>query len=95
MLHDLLHVIKPKFSVAEETLALMQQLADSGELEALTPERVWKETSRALMEDHADEYFEVLRRCGALKVLFQKSRHFTVFHSALSITLKLTVVFIP
>ncbi|WP_180116885.1 MULTISPECIES: multifunctional CCA addition/repair protein [unclassified Acinetobacter] len=58
------------FKVAEETLALMQELAKSGELEALTPERVWKETSRALMEDHADEYFEVLRACGALKVLF-------------------------
>ncbi|MGE8559445.1 MAG: multifunctional CCA addition/repair protein [Acinetobacter sp.] len=58
------------FTVAPETLALMQQLAESGELEALTPERVWKETSRALMEDHADEYFEVLRACGALKVLF-------------------------
>ena len=58
------------FKVADETLALMQELAKSGELEALTPERVWKETSRALMEDHADEYFEVLRACGALKVLF-------------------------
>lgn len=58
------------FSVASETLALMQQLAESGELQALTPERVWKETSRALMEDHADEYFETLRACGALKVLF-------------------------
>ncbi|WP_180156122.1 multifunctional CCA addition/repair protein [Acinetobacter sp. YH12045] len=58
------------FKVADETLALMQDLAQSGELEALTPERVWKETSRALMEDHADEYFEVLRACGALKVLF-------------------------
>lgn len=58
------------FTVASETLALMQQLAESGELQALTPERVWKETSRALMEDHADEYFETLRRCGALKVLF-------------------------
>ncbi|WP_168378286.1 MULTISPECIES: multifunctional CCA addition/repair protein [Acinetobacter] len=58
------------FKVAEETLALMQDLAQSGELEALTPERVWKETSRALMEDHADEYFGVLRACGALKVLF-------------------------
>ena len=58
------------FKVAEETLELMQELAKSGELEALTPERVWKETSRALMEDHADEYFEVLRACGALKVLF-------------------------
>lgn len=58
------------FEVADETLALMKELAESGELEALTPERVWKETSRALMEDHADEYFEVLRTCGALKVLF-------------------------
>lgn len=58
------------FKVADETLTLMRELAESGELEALTPERVWKETSRALMEDHADEYFEVLRACGALKVLF-------------------------
>lgn len=58
------------FKVADETLELMQELAQSGELQALTPERVWKETSRALMEDHADEYFEVLRACGALKVLF-------------------------
>ncbi|MDK1683975.1 multifunctional CCA addition/repair protein [Acinetobacter terrestris] len=58
------------FTVAPETLTLMQQLAESGELQALTPERVWKETSRALMENHADEYFEVLRACGALKVLF-------------------------
>lgn len=58
------------FHVAEETLALMQTLAQSGELEALTPERVWKETSRALMEHHAEEYFNVLQQCGALKVLF-------------------------
>ncbi len=58
------------FKVAEETLLLMRKLADSGELQALTPERVWKETSRALMEHNADVYFEVLRACGALKVLF-------------------------
>ena len=58
------------FKIADETLALMQQLAESGELDALTPERVWKETSRALMEQDADEYFHVLRSCRALKVLF-------------------------
>ena len=58
------------FTIAEETLALMQQLANSGELKALTPERVWKETSRALMERDADVYFETLRQCGALKFLF-------------------------
>lgn len=58
------------FHVATETLDLMRQLTESGELSTLTPERVWKETSRALMESHADIYFEVLRSCGALKVLF-------------------------
>lgn len=58
------------FVVAPATLLLMQELAESGELDALTPERVWKETSRALMEAHADVYFETLRTCGALKVLF-------------------------
>ncbi len=58
------------FKVAPETLSLMQTLSESGELNALTPERVWKETSRALMERDADVYFEVLRSCGALKVLF-------------------------
>ena len=58
------------FVVAPETLLLMQELAESGELNALTPDRVWKETSRALVEAHADVYFETLRTCGALKVLF-------------------------
>ena len=58
------------FVIAPETLLLMQELVESGELDALTPERVWKETSRALMEAHADVYFETLRVCGALKVLF-------------------------
>lgn len=58
------------FKVAEETLQLMRKIAQSGELSALTPERVWKETSRALMEDHADVYFQILKDCEALEVLF-------------------------
>ena len=58
------------FSVAPETLELMAQLADSGELNALTPERVWKETERALAEQSPQVFIEVLRQCGALKVLF-------------------------
>lgn len=58
------------FTVAPETLALMKQLADTGELTHLTPERVWKETSRALMENDAHVYFEVLQQCDALNVLF-------------------------
>ena len=57
------------FKVAEETLELMRQLSDSGELQALTPERSWKEISRALMEDHPQVFVQVLRDCGALKQL--------------------------
>jgi len=57
------------FSVHPDTLALMTQLVDSGELNALTPERVWKEMSRVLSEPRPSEFFRVLRACGALKVL--------------------------
>lgn len=54
------------FRVAEETLALMRQIAESGELAALTAERSWKEVSRALMEPRPEVFIEVLRNCGAL-----------------------------
>ncbi|PJI48391.1 MAG: multifunctional CCA addition/repair protein [Pseudomonas sp.] len=57
------------FTVAPETLALMRELSESGELEALTAERSWKEISRALMETHPDVFIQVLRDCGALAVL--------------------------
>lgn len=57
------------FHIADETLALMRQLSESGELHALTPERCWKEISRALMEDHPQVFIQVLRACGALKEL--------------------------
>ncbi|MBB4867381.1 tRNA nucleotidyltransferase (CCA-adding enzyme) [Pseudomonas nitritireducens] len=57
------------FSVAPETLALMRELSESGELQALTAERSWKEISRALMESRPDVFIQVLRDCGALAVL--------------------------
>jgi tRNA nucleotidyltransferase (CCA-adding enzyme) len=57
------------FQVATETLALMQQLVEQGELAYLSPERIWKETQRALTETRAEVYFEVLRACGALKAI--------------------------
>jgi tRNA nucleotidyltransferase (CCA-adding enzyme) len=58
------------FRVAEETLALMRRMSDSGELEALVPERVWQETERALGEPRPDVFFETLRACGALRVIY-------------------------
>jgi tRNA nucleotidyltransferase (CCA-adding enzyme) len=58
------------FSVADETLELMRQIAATGELTSLSPERVWKETEKALVTDRPRVYFETLRRCGALARLF-------------------------
>src|SRR5699024_4932942 len=57
------------FSVHPDTLALMRVLAESGELEHLTAERIWQEFACALMENNPEVFIEVLRECGALKVL--------------------------
>ncbi|MCE0489937.1 multifunctional CCA addition/repair protein [Pantoea sp. Mb-10] len=58
------------FRVAEETMALMRAMSASGELAHLTAERVWKETENALLTRNPHVYFQVLRDCGALQVLF-------------------------
>lgn len=57
------------FVVAAETMQLMRELAESGELQALTAERSWKEISRALMEPNPEIFIRVLRDCGALAEL--------------------------
>ncbi|WP_017757416.1 multifunctional CCA addition/repair protein [Pseudacidovorax intermedius] len=57
------------FSVAPETLALMRGMVEAGEVDALVPERVWQELARGLMEPKPSRMFEVLRDCGALRVL--------------------------
>ena len=58
------------FSVHDSTRALMRQMVESGEVSALVSERVWQETERALGESRPEVFFEVLRDCGALKVIF-------------------------
>ncbi|MEC9260071.1 MAG: CCA tRNA nucleotidyltransferase [Pseudomonadota bacterium] len=55
------------FSVAEETMMLMQTMAASDDIRHLSAERVWQETRRALMEDTPEVYLRVLQQCGALK----------------------------
>lgn len=55
------------FTVAPETMALMKQMVEAGEVDALVPERVWLELSKGLMEDKPSRMFEVLRACGALQ----------------------------
>ena len=54
------------FSVAPETLALMQAMVQTGEVDALVAERVWQELARGLMEARPARMLEVLRDCGAL-----------------------------
>ena len=58
------------FQVAEETIGLMRHMVEAGEVDALVPERVWTELARALAEERPSQFFEVLRACGALAILF-------------------------
>jgi tRNA nucleotidyltransferase (CCA-adding enzyme) len=58
------------FRVAPETTALMRAMVERGEADALVPERVWQETEKALREPKASVFFQVLRDCGALRVVY-------------------------
>lgn len=56
----------PEFSVAPETMQLMQTMVANGETAALVPERVWQEIARGLMEPTPSRMFAILRECGLL-----------------------------
>ncbi len=57
------------FTVAPETMALMREMVNHGEVDALVAERVWQELARGLMERTPSRMFDVLRECGALQHL--------------------------
>jgi tRNA nucleotidyltransferase (CCA-adding enzyme) len=58
------------WKVAPETVGLVASMAKRGTLNELTAERVWKELSRALMEETPRLFFDTLMECDALHVLF-------------------------
>jgi tRNA nucleotidyltransferase (CCA-adding enzyme) len=58
------------FQVAAETLELMRKMVADGEAGTLVAERVWAETEKALGEDRPDVFIQVLRDCGALKIIY-------------------------
>ncbi|MBV9575251.1 MAG: multifunctional CCA tRNA nucleotidyl transferase/2'3'-cyclic phosphodiesterase/2'nucleotidase/phosphatase [Gammaproteobacteria bacterium] len=58
------------FQVAPETLALMRDMAEAGEVDALVAERVWKELERSLGEKNPEKFFVILAKTHALKILF-------------------------
>jgi tRNA nucleotidyltransferase (CCA-adding enzyme) len=58
------------FELAGETLSLMAKMVSKGEADALQADRVWQETEAALAAPNPRLYFEALRECGALAVIF-------------------------
>ncbi|MCG6424081.1 multifunctional CCA tRNA nucleotidyl transferase/2'3'-cyclic phosphodiesterase/2'nucleotidase/phosphatase, partial [Vibrio parahaemolyticus] len=57
------------FRVADETMQLMQSIVASGELSALTAERVWQEWHKSLLTPAPQQFLAILRQCGALAVV--------------------------
>ena len=58
------------FQIAPETRDLMRKMVNAGEADALVPDRVWKETEAALAGPDPRIFFESLRACRALQVLY-------------------------
>jgi tRNA nucleotidyltransferase (CCA-adding enzyme) len=58
------------FRIAPQTRTLMREMVAGGEADALVPDRVWKETEAALAGPRPRLFFEALRSCGALQVVF-------------------------
>ncbi|MBU3739913.1 MAG: multifunctional CCA addition/repair protein, partial [Rhodoferax sp.] len=56
----------PDFTVAHDTLALMREMVDAGEIDHLVPERVWQEIATGLMEQRPSLLLQRLRDCAAL-----------------------------
>ncbi|MBF0658077.1 tRNA nucleotidyltransferase [Psychrobacter sp. NG25] len=63
------------FSIAEDTLNLMRQLVDSGELSHLSSERIWQESSRATMQISPQAYWQKIFEIGALTEYFAPLHH--------------------
>ncbi|MDH5764894.1 MAG: multifunctional CCA addition/repair protein [Gammaproteobacteria bacterium] len=58
------------FTIADETMQLMQSMVNNHEVDALVSERVWQEMHKALGEKDPQVFFETLRQCDALKCIF-------------------------
>ncbi|MEO6983861.1 MAG: tRNA CCA-pyrophosphorylase [Paralcaligenes sp.] len=54
------------FSIASETLTLARELVMGGEVDALVPERVWRELVKGLSTSQPGRMFQVLDTTGAL-----------------------------
>ncbi|SEK69100.1 tRNA nucleotidyltransferase (CCA-adding enzyme) [Colwellia chukchiensis] len=58
------------FEIAPETLRLMTEISESGELSTLSGERIWQEMQRSLTEPHPAVFFHTLEQCHAIQALW-------------------------
>ena len=58
------------FTIDSKTLDLMKMMVSSGEVDALTPERVFKEINLSMNSESPSIFFEVLIESGAYQRLF-------------------------
>lgn len=58
------------FKVADETLLLLKNMVDEGEVDTLVPERIWKECVSAMKSSHPSQFFILLKSIGAMPVVF-------------------------
>ena len=59
----------PEFSIADETLSALQSIVRSGELGALSAERIWQELARGLLAHKPMHMFQVLLNTGAASIM--------------------------
>ena len=59
----------PEFSVANQTMTALKAIVQSGELKALSAERIWQELARGLVAAKPMHMFQVLLDTGAAKTL--------------------------
>jgi len=86
----------PDFNVCPETNHLMQVMVKVGEVDALVAERVWKELSRALLSENPQRFFDTLKNCDALFILFPEFKNkidFFALNNAVKINAPGTVRF--
>ncbi|QJR16244.1 multifunctional CCA tRNA nucleotidyl transferase/2'3'-cyclic phosphodiesterase/2'nucleotidase/phosphatase [Usitatibacter palustris] len=77
------------FTIAPDTMALMQRMVEAGEADALVPERAWQELSRGLMEVKPSRVVAVLAECGALARVFPEVRNSPALAARLDLAAKL------
>jgi tRNA nucleotidyltransferase (CCA-adding enzyme) len=59
----------PQFSIADETLLALESIVRSGELDALSAERIWQELARGLLAHKPMHMFQVLLNTGAANTM--------------------------